>query len=161
VKLKEIHESYDVSDFEESLNDYLEPQELQWWEDYSIQNRNMERFAKSVIKNGAYQDALQQNLKRIGMPSTVTVYRGHMGGTPPFSKTQKFANVTTSKSLAKNFRKAKFIGQPGEYVNINKDEWAVSKIKVNRDDIIAHGNTQEEEFIILTRNAKINEAVRN
>ena len=164
MKLRELYEEFDVSDFEESLNDYMDPQEQQWWEDYSIQNRNMHRFAASIVKNEDYQEALQQNLKRIGIPNVATVYRGHVKGTDAVWGKQKFANVTLSKSTAKNFRKAKFFAdpsKPGEYQGIAKDEWTVSKIKVNREDIIAHGNTQENEFIILTKRARINETIRS
>jgi len=146
----------DTSDLDDSLNDFFDPTQLTRWENFTIQNRGMIAFAKSVLKDDSYQDALQQNLKRIGIPNQVLVFRGHLKSSPAIGTGQTFANVTLRRSLAKNFRQAKFISLPGgQTKGIDKKDWIVSKIRIKRDDIIAHGNTQESEFIILAKKAKI------
>jgi len=161
MRLKELFEATsadnaDLSDLEDSLNDFFDPVELDRWENFTIQNKGMIAFAKSVVKNDAYQDALHQNLKRIGIPNPVLVFRGHMKSNPAIDTGQIFANITLRRSLAKNFRQAKFISLPGGKIkNIDKEDWMVSEIVIRRDDIIAHGNTQESEFIILAKKAKI------
>lgn len=148
MRLYEIasRDNADTSDLEDSLNPFLSPREETMWEDFSIKNRGMERFAAAALKNEAYQEALEENLKRIGIPSSVLVFRGHLADAEPISRNQKFANITLRRSFAENFRKAK---------GVPVDQWMVSEIKAPRTSIIAMGNAEEREFIILAQKAQV------
>jgi hypothetical protein len=136
----------DTSDLEDSLNPSLSPRELNLWEKFSINNSGMERFAAAALKNEDYQEVLEQNLKRIRIPNPVLVFRGHLADAEAISRSQKFANITLRESFAANFRKAR---------GIPEDQWTVSKIEIPRSAIVAMGNAEEREFIILAKKAKI------
>ncbi len=148
IDLQEISsaDNAKIGDLEDSINTFLSPRELDLWEKFSINNSGMERFAAAVLKNEDYQEALEQNLKRIRIPSSVLVFRGHLADAEPIGQSQKFANVTLRESFAKNFRKVR---------GIPEDQWTVSKIEIPRSAIIAMGNIEEAEFIILAKKAKV------
>jgi hypothetical protein len=151
VKLTDLQEASSadnakVGDLEDSINPSLSPRELELWEKFSINNSGMERFAAAALKNEDYQEVLEQNLKRIRIPNSVLVFRGHLADAEPISRSQKFANVTLRESFAKNFRKVR---------GIPEDQWTVSKIEIPRSAIIAMGNMEESEFIILAKKAKV------
>ena len=148
VDLQEINsaDNAKVGDLEDSINPSLSPQELNLWEKFSINNSGMEKFAAAALKNEDYQEVLEQNLKRIQIPNSVLVFRGHLADAEPIGRSQKFANVTLRESFAKNFRKVR---------GIPENQWTVSKIEIPRSAIIAMGNAEEREFIILAKKAKI------
>lgn len=148
IDLQEISsvDNANMGDLEDSINPFLSPREVDLWEKFSINNSGMERFAEAALKNEDYQDALEQNLKRIRIPNSVLVFRGHLADAEPISRNQKFANVTLRESFAKNFRKVR---------GIPEDQWTVSKIEIPRSAIIAMGNAEEREFIILAKKAKV------
>lgn len=150
MKLTDLQEARsadnaNVSDLEDSINPSLSPQELDLWEKYSINNSGMERWAVAAQGNEDYQEVLEQNLKRIRIPDPVLVFRGHLADAEPVGNGQKFVNITLRESFAENFRKVR---------NIPKDQWTVSKLEVPRSGIIAMGNAEEREFIILAKKIK-------
>jgi hypothetical protein len=134
------------ADLEDSINPSLSPKELDLWESYSIRNSGMRKWAAAAMKNEDYQEVLEQNLRRIGIPDPVLAYRGHLSDREAIGPALKVVNITTRESFAANFRKVR---------GIPEDQWTVSKIEIPRSAIIALGNAEEREFIVLTNRAKI------
>jgi hypothetical protein len=132
------------TDIEESLDGtgpYLNPNDEASREDYIYNNKGMVKWMNAAERDEAYQDALQQNLKRLGFPDEFIAYRGHPLDRP---SPTTYANVTTNRGYADNFKKA--------YVNFPKgSKWVVDELKIRRDDVVALGAVDENELIVKLR----------
>jgi len=129
------------TDIQESLDGYLNLNDEALREDYIYNNKGMVKWMNAAERDEAYQDALQQNLKRLGFPDEFIAYRGH-----PLDKPSPatYANVTTNRGYADNFKKA--------YVNFPKgSKWVVDELKIRRDDVVALGAVDENELIVRLR----------
>ncbi len=129
----------DFSQIESGLDGYLTEQEENLRQNYIYNNRGRNELGKALENNDAYQDALQQNLDAIGTPNTITMYRGR-DITKRWTDSQgKYLNVSSSKKLAENFRKASMT---------KPENWTVDTFLVPKDAIIGLGHPEEREFII-------------
>ena len=129
------------TDIQESLDGYLNPNDEALREDYIYNNKGMVKWMNAAERDEAYQDALQQNLKRLGFPDEFIAYRGHPLDRP---SPATYANVTTNRGYADNFKKA--------YVNFPKgSKWVVDELKIRRDDVVALGAVDENELIVRLR----------
>ena len=129
------------TDIEESLDGYLDPQSETLREDYVQNNKGMVKWMNAAKADEGYQDALQQNLKRLGFPEVFIGYRGHPSDAP---SPASYANITTNRKYAESFK--------GAYVNYPSDlKWVVDEVKVRREDVVALGHTDENELIVNLR----------
>jgi hypothetical protein len=153
--LKFLTESVNIASFideiEESLEGYLEPSLEKARERYVYNNdsKALERYAKGAAKSESHYDALQGNLKRLGFPSTVVLYKGYVEGRDPIDR--KYMNGSLDKSIAKSFRKAYFMKK------IKPEQWKVMEFKVPRDAIIGVGHPSELELIFDVKKSKYKE----
>jgi hypothetical protein len=129
------------TDIDEALDGYLDPQAEALREDYVQNNKSMVKWMNAAKADDGYQDALQQNLKRLGFPEVFIGYRGHPSDRlSPAS----YANITTNRKYAESFK--------GAYVNYPSDlKWVVDELKVRREDVVALGHTDENELIVNLR----------
>ena len=129
------------TDIDEALDGYLDPKAEALREDYVQNNKGMVKWMNAAKADDGYQDALQQNLKRLGFPEVFIGYRGHPSDTP---SPASYANVTTDRKYAESFK--------GAYVNYPSDlKWVVDELKVRREDVLALGHTDENELIVNLR----------
>lgn len=127
-------------EIDDSTRDYLHPTEQQMWDDYVLENKNRDGWAKAAEANEDFQDAFQQNLVRVGVPDNVILYRGRPKNRP--APQGPYVNAAFSESWAQSFRKA---------YNIPESEWVVDRIEVPRSSIVAPGHPQETEVIVRRR----------
>lgn len=129
----------DFSRIESGLDGYLTEQEENLRQNYIYNNRGRNELGKALENNDAYQDALQQNLDAIGIPNTITMYRGRDIAKRWTDSQGKYLNVSSSKKLAENFRKASMT---------KPENWTVDTFLIPKDAIIGLGHLEEREFII-------------
>ena len=129
----------DISKIEAGLDGYLTQQEEKLLQNYIYNNRGRNELGRSLESNDAYQDALQQNLDAIEMPNTVTMYRGRDIRKNWTDSEGQYLNVSSSKRLAENFRKASMT---------DPKNWVVDKFVVPQDAIIGLGHAEEQEFLV-------------
>jgi hypothetical protein len=134
-----------VREIEDGLQGYLGEGADAARSDYVINNNReaMDTYARAASENDLHVEALQDNLVRMGVPETVTVYKGHTRGTPVFESGKEFENASFSRRYAEAFRKA-FKAPP------DPEDWVVSSIDIPRGRIVGIGSAEESEIIFRT-----------
>lgn len=129
------------TNIEESLDGYLNPRDEELRVRYIYDNKGMVAWMNAAAADDGYQDALQQNLKRLGFPEVFIGYRGHSIDRPSATT---HANITTNRGYAEKFYKA-------HENKFDPRRWVVDELQVHRDDVIALGHTDENELIVKLR----------
>jgi hypothetical protein len=134
---------------DESLAAYIEGTPLEEMHfEYSWRNVDIDIWARSVRKDEAYQEALQENLQMMSRNTggKVRVFRGHHVNAPIHGSPNVMNTATSlSPTMAIRFRLAAMVEARG---GTPLSDWRVSSWEVPIEDVVAHGHSGESELII-------------